>query len=325
MDFKDTLNLPKTSFPMRANLPQNEPAQVEKWEREKIYFKILEANRGRPKYILHDGPPYANGNIHIGHALNKILKDVIVKSRAMMGFFTPYVPGWDCHGLPIELQVEKELGRAKKEAMAKPDVRERCRRYAEKYVLIQGAEFKRLGVLADWAHPYTTMDFGYEAEEVRVLGRCIDAGLLFRGKKPVHWCWSCVTALAEAEVEYADVTSPSVYVAYMLTAPVAGQGDVAAAAWTTTPWTLPASLAVAVHPDHEYAVIDAGGRKVLVAAARVSALAKAMGLADEPRELARVPRRALEGLTARHPFLDRNLPIVLPDYLTVDHPTGLRH
>jgi isoleucyl-tRNA synthetase len=325
MEYKDTLNLPRTDFPMKANLAQREPATVERWKAGGLYRKLLERNRGKPPFVLHDGPPYANGNIHIGHALNKILKDVIVKSRAMMGFYTPYVPGWDCHGLPIELQVEQEIGRAKKDAMPKPEVRERCRRYAAKFVGIQREEFERLGVLADWEHPYLTMDAAYLAEEIRVLGRCIEAGLLFRGKKPVHWCPSCATALAEAEVEYADVTSPSVYVAYPLTSAVAGVSDVAAAAWTTTPWTLPASLAVAVHPDHEYAVIDAGGRKLLVAVARVPALAAALGLAHPPRELGRVRGRELEGLRARHPWLDREVPIVLADYVTLESGTGLVH
>jgi isoleucyl-tRNA synthetase len=324
-DYKDTLNLPRTEFPMKANLAQREPATLERWHAMGLYQRILERNRGKQPFVLHDGPPYANGNIHIGHALNKILKDVIVKSRAMMGFYTPYVPGWDCHGLPIELQVEKEIGRAKKDAMPKPEIRERCRTYASKYVGIQRQEFERLGVLGDWEHPYLTMDFGFEAEEVRVLGRCMEAGLLFRGKKPVHWCPSCVTALAEAEVEYADVTSPSVYVAYALTAPVAGHHGVAAAAWTTTPWTLPASLAVAVHPDHEYVVVDAAGRKLLVAAERVATLAKALALDGPPRELGRLRGRELEGLVARHPWLDRTVPIVLADYVTLESGTGLVH
>ena len=324
-DYKDTLNLPRTEFPMKANLAQREPATLERWHAMGLYQRILERNRGKQPFVLHDGPPYANGNIHIGHALNKILKDVIVKSRAMMGFYTPYVPGWDCHGLPIELQVEKEIGRAKKDAMPKPEIRERCRTYASKYVGIQRQEFERLGVVGDWEHPYLTMDFGFEAEEVRVLGRCMEAGLLFRGKKPVHWCPSCVTALAEAEVEYADVTSPSVYVAYALTTPVAGHDGVAAAAWTTTPWTLPASLAVAVHPDHEYVVVDAAGRKLLVAAERVATLAKALALDGPPRELGRLRGRELEGLVARHPWLDRTVPIVLADYVTLESGTGLVH
>src|SRR6185503_11479294 len=209
--------------------------------------------------------------------------------------------------------------------MPKAEIRERCRKYAQKYVGIQRQEFQRLGILGDWEHPYLTMEAAYVAEEVRVLGRCIEAGLVYRGKKPVHWCPSCVTALAEAEVEYADITSPSVYVAYALTEPVAGVDGVAAAAWTTTPWTLPASLAVAVHPEHEYVVVDAGGRKLLVAAARVPALAKAMQLEDAPRELARMKGRDLEGATARHPWLDRTVPIVLADYVTLESGTGLVH
>jgi len=325
MDYKDTLNLPRTDFPMKANLAQRELQILERWNAIGLYRQLVEQNRGKEPFVLHDGPPYANGNIHIGHTLNKVLKDLIVKSRAMMGRYAPYVPGWDCHGLPIELQVEKEIGRAKKDAMPKPEIRERCRAYAAKYVGIQRQEFQRLGILGDWEHPYLTMDFGYEAEEVRVLGRCIEAGLLYRGKKPVHWCPSCATALAEAEVEYADVTSPSVYVAYAVTKPVAGQDGVAAAAWTTTPWTLPASLAVAVHPEHDYVVVDAGGRKVLVAAARVQALAKAMRLDGVPRELGRVKGRDLERMTARHPWLDRAVPIVLADYVTLDSGTGLVH
>jgi isoleucyl-tRNA synthetase len=325
MDYKATLNLPRTEFPMKANLAQREPEILKRWTEIGLYRKLLEHNCDRQRFVLHDGPPYANGNIHIGHTLNKVLKDLVVKSRAMMGFQAPYIPGWDCHGLPIELQVEKELGRAKKDAMPKPEVRERCRQYAAKYVGIQRREFERLGVLGDWDHPYLTMDFAYEAEEVRVLGRCIEAGLLYRGKKPVHWCPSCATALAEAEVEYADVTSPSVYVAYALTAPVGGVDGVAAAAWTTTPWTLPASLAVAVHPEHEYVVVEANGRKLLVAAARVAALAKAMRLAEAPHELARVRGRELEGLRARHPWLAREVPIVLADYVTLDSGTGLVH
>jgi isoleucyl-tRNA synthetase len=325
MDYKDTLNLPRTDFPMKANLAQREPDVVKRWAESGLYAKLLERNRGKRPFVLHDGPPYANGNVHIGHALNKILKDVIVKSRAMMGFYAPYVPGWDCHGLPIELQVEKEIGRAKKDAMPKPEVRELCRRYAGRFVDVQREEFGRLGVLADWANPYLTMDFAYEAEEIRVLGRCIEAGLLFRGKKPVHWCPSCATALAEAEVEYADVTSPSVYVAYPLAAPVAGVAGVAAAVWTTTPWTLPASLAVAVHPEHEYVVVAAGGRNLVVAAARVAALAQAMGLDAAPRELARLRGRDLDGMRARHPWLDRDVPIVFADYVTLDSGTGLVH
>jgi isoleucyl-tRNA synthetase len=247
----------------------------------------------------------------------------------MDGWLAPYVPGWDCHGLPIELQVEKQLGRAKKESMPKSEVRARCRDYAARFVEIQRAEFERLGILGDWEHPYLTMDFEYEAREIRILGQCIEAGLLYRGKKPVQWCASCGTALAEAEVEYADVTSPSVYVAYPfvepLPAPLSGLDGVAAAAWTTTPWTLPASMAIAVHPDHEYVAVAIGDRRLVVAAALLPALAKVMHAADEPRELRRFRGREIEGARCRHPWLDRVVPVVLADYVTLESGTGLVH
>src|SRR5438067_1442866 len=282
MDYRETLNLPRTEFPMRANLAQREPEILRRWADMRLYEKLLEANAGRQRFVLHDGPPYANGNIHIGHTLNKVLKDVIVKHRAMGGRFAPYVPGWDCHGLPIELEVEREVGR--KERLSKLEIRERCRAYAERYVAVQRVEFERLGILGDWEHPYLTMDPSYEAEEVRVLGRCIAGGLLYRGKKPVYWCPSCATALAEAEVEYADLSSPSVYVAYPFVPPLpaalGGLRAPAAAIWTTTPWTLPASLAVAVHPDHEYVAIECAGRTLVVAAARADAVVGAL-LASE--------------------------------------------
>ena len=281
MDYKATLNLPRTDFPMRANLPKREPEMLRRWATLGLYGRMLARNAGRPRFVLHDGPPYANGDIHLGHALDKVLKDIVVKSRSMGGWLAPYVPGWDCHGLPIEIQVEKEIGRAKKERMPKAEVRALCREYAARFVDIQRGQFERLGVLGDWQHPYLTMDFDYEAREIRLLGRCIEVGLLYRRKRPVQWCWSCLTALAEAEVEYADITSPSVYVAYPfvdpLPEPLAGLQGVAAAAWTTTPWTLPASLAVAVHPDHEYVAIALGGRTLVVAAALVPAHAHRLG------------------------------------------------
>src|SRR5581483_1457189 len=324
MDYKDTLNLPRTDFPMRANLAQREPALVKRWTETRLYERLQTANAGRPRFVLHDGPPYANGNIHLGHALNKILKDVIVKHRAMAGFAAPYVPGWDCHGLPIEIEVERKLGRAKKDAMPKPEVRRLCREYAARFVAVQREEFQRLGILGDWDAPYLTMDPAYEADEVRALGRCIAAGLLYRGRKPVHWCPSCATALAEAEVEYADVTSPSVYVAYPFVEPrPAPLGAVAAAAWTTTPWTLPASLAVAVHPAYEYVAADVGGRVLVVAAALVPAVERAMHASA--RELRRFRGRDLEGARVRHPWLERVVPIVLADYVTLESGTGLVH
>src|SRR4249920_2707554 len=255
MDYKDTLNLPKTDFPMRGNLPQNEPKQVEKWDKDGTYFEILKTNQGAPRFILHDGPPYANGNIHIGHALNKILKDIIVKYQSMTGHCAPYVPGWDCHGLPIELQVEKNLGRAKKLALSKAEIRQLCKEYAEKYISIQREEFKRLGVLGDWDKPYRTLEPQYEAQEVRELGKFVATGALYRKKKPVYWCASCVTALAEAEVEYEDHTSTSVYVKFAVKDPKGkfqSDGNTFFVIWTTTPWTLPANQAIAVHPEFIY-------------------------------------------------------------------------
>src|SRR5437667_278159 len=326
MDYKATLNLPRTDFPMKANLAQREPEMVRRWTETRVYERLLAANAGKPRFVLHDGPPYANGHIHLGTALNKVLKDIIVKHRAMTGRLAPYVPGWDCHGLPIELNVEKELGRAQKEALPKTEVRARCRAYADRFVAIQREEFRRLGVLGDWEHPYLTMDPSYAAEEVRALGRSIAEGLVYRGKKPVLWCPSCATALAEAEVEYRDDESPSVYVAYPFVEPLpaALRGVVAPAAaiWTTTPWTLPASLAVAVHPEHEYVAAAFGERTLVVAAALVPALERLLGAA---RVLARFRGAELEGGRCQHPWIDRIVPIVLADYVTLETGTGLSH
>ncbi|HKX48997.1 MAG TPA: class I tRNA ligase family protein, partial [Candidatus Binatia bacterium] len=286
MDYKDTLNLPKTSFPMRANLPQNEPKLVEKWQSDRVYFRMLEANEGKPKFILHDGPPYANGNIHIGHALNKVLKDIIVKYKAMTGHLAPYVPGWDCHGLPIELQVEKNVGRAKKLAMTKAEVRRLCREYAEKYISIQREEFKRLGILGDWQQPYLTMTPAYEAQEIRELGKFVASGTLYRRKKPVYWCASCVTALAEAEVEYEEHVSSSIYVKFLVkdhkgkfTA-----DDVATyfVIWTTTPWTLPANQAIALNPKFTYRRVRTSQGALIIEEELVPTVLKAIGL--EPSE-----------------------------------------
>ncbi len=328
-DYKATLNLPVTSFPMRANLPAREPEILARWERDGIYARMLEERAGAPPFVLHDGPPYANGNIHLGHALNKIVKDVIVKYKHMSGHRAPYVPGWDCHGLPIELQVEKTLGKEKKAALSKLDVRRLCREYAAKFVAVQRDEFKRLGVLGDWAAPYLTMDFGYEATEIRELAKVAASGDLYRGKKPVHWCASCRTALAEAEVEYKDVTSPSVYVAFGLREPYpAGLRGLAGTAidvviWTTTPWTLPANLAIAAHPELEYVVVPSrAGGLVLVAKALVPRLP--FVAADAPVR-ATITGRDLEGARARHPWIDRDAVFVLGEHVTLETGTGLVH
>ncbi len=330
MDYRDTVNLPRTDFPMRANLAEREPAMLARWKTMELYRRLQEATAGRPRFVLHDGPPYANGHIHIGHVLNKVLKDIIVKHRAMSGRSAPYVPGWDCHGLPIELEVERALGRAQKEAMPVAAVRARCREYAARFVGVQRAEFERLGVLGDWERPYLTMDPAYEADEVRALGRCFAAGLVYRGKKPVHWCPSCRTALAEAEVEYEEEETTAVYVAYPVATPLppvlAGLDAPAAAIWTTTPWTLPASLAIAVHPEHEYVAVRMGERTLLVAAGpQRSLLARRMGLDADPPVLRTLRGRELEGVRCRHPWLDRDVPIVLADYVTRESGTGLVH
>jgi isoleucyl-tRNA synthetase len=330
MDYKDTLNLPKTAFPMRANLPQNEPKQVEKWDRDETYFKILETNRERPKFILHDGPPYANGNIHIGHALNKLLKDIIVKYRAMTGHAAPYIPGWDCHGLPIELQVEKNLGRAKKLAMSKAEIRRLCKEYAEKYIAIQRDEFKRLGVLGDWQRPYRTLDPVYEAQEVRELGKIVESGALYRRKKPVYWCASCVTALAEAEVEYEDHTSASIYVKFAVTD---GGGKFNApeqtffVIWTTTPWTLPANQAIAVHPKFTYRRVKTPQGALIVNSELIPNVMKAVGFDEKDYEIGAQSWTGaeLEGIVCRHPWIDRDSKVILGEFVTQDQGTGCVH
>jgi isoleucyl-tRNA synthetase len=332
MDYKETLNLPKTNFPMRANLPQNEPKQVERWEREGTYFQLLEVNQNKPKFILHDGPPYANGNIHLGHALNKILKDVIVKYEAMTGHQAPYVPGWDCHGLPIELQVEKNLGRAKKLAMSKAEIRRLCKEYAEKYIAIQRQEFKRLGVLGDWERPYRTLDAEYEAREIRELGKIAASGALYRQKRPVYWCASCVTALAEAEVEYEDHTSPSIFVKFPVKDPrglfpldpAIGTFFVI---WTTTPWTLPANQAIAVHPKFVYRLVKTPKGELIINQELIPSVMKALGFDPSTYEIKAGAWSGadLEGIICRHPWIERDSTVILGDFVTQDQGTGAVH
>ncbi|HJH24517.1 MAG TPA: class I tRNA ligase family protein, partial [Paenalcaligenes hominis] len=260
MDYKNTLNLPESPFPMRGNLPKREPAWVQDWQENNVYAAIRAASAGRPKFVLHDGPPYANGSIHIGHAVNKILKDIIVKSRTMAGFDAQYVPGWDCHGMPIEVQIEKLYGKN----LPVKEVQAKARAYASEQIDSQRKDFIRLGVLGEWNNPYLTMNYSNEADELRVLGRILEKGFVFRGLKPVNWCFDCGSALAEAEVEYADRTDPSIHVAF----PFADKAKVAAAfgvtdvadgaivIWTTTPWTIPANQALNVHPEFEYALVQ---------------------------------------------------------------------
>ena len=329
LDVKSTLNLPKTEFPMKANLPQNEPKRLAQWERMDIYGLVREARRGAKSYILHDGPPYANGPIHLGHALNKCLKDFVVKSKTMQGFDSPYVPGWDCHGLPIEIKVDESLGRKKLE-MAAIDVRRACREYATKYLDLQREQFKRIGVFGRWDDPYSTMSKQYESVIARVFFDFLEGGFVYKGLKPVYWCIHDKTALAEAEVEYAMHTSPNVYVKYPLTsdparidAALAGR-KVNTIIWTTTPWTLPASMAVAFHPDYEYVALEHGGEVYIVVRELAEAVRADCGLPGA-NEIAGFPGRLMERATFAHPFLERSILGVLADYVTTDQGTGAVH
>jgi isoleucyl-tRNA synthetase len=329
IEIKNTLNLPKTSFNMKASLPQREPQMLKHWEAIDIYGKIRAARAGSPSYVLHDGPPYANGAIHMGTAINKIIKDIIVKSRSMMGFDAPYLPGWDCHGLPIEIKVEESLG-SKKAGMSKVAIRRECRKYAEKYIGVQRNGFKRLEIFGEWDNPYLTMNYSYEAAIARAFGDFVGKGLVYKGFKPVHWCASCKTALAEAEVEYEDHVSPSVYVAFPvesdlsdLNSALAGK-DWSIVIWTTTPWTLPANLAIAFNPDYEYSAVRVANRGFIVATELLKAVAEKCGW-KEPREIARFRGKALERRKARHPFINRESMLVLGTYVTLDAGTGCVH
>jgi isoleucyl-tRNA synthetase len=338
VDYKTTINLPQTDFPMKADLARREPAQLARWNEQRIYERIREVSRGRPSFVLHDGPPYANGVIHLGHAVNKILKDIVVKSRTMDGKDAPYIPGWDCHGLPIELAVEKKHGRPgqKLDAVA---FRAACRAFAAAQIDSQRTDFKRLGVFGDWDHPYLTMDPRYEAQQIRALGKIIANGHLYRGAKPVHWCLDCRSALAEAEVEYEDKTSRSIDVAFRV-ADVAdfahrtgidasrlGEG-VSLVIWTTTPWTLPANEAVAVNAAFRYvavAVDRAGAREVLVLAADLAnASLERFGLAML-EVLGEFSGNVLEGLTLTHPWLAKTVPVILGEHVTLEAGTGAVH
>ena len=337
MDYKSTLNLPKTDFPMKANLPQREPELLEWWDQVELYARIQEAGKGRPRYLLHDGPPYANGRIHIGHALNKVLKDIIVKSKTMAGFHAPYVPGWDCHGLPIEHQVLKDLG-DKKHQLDAMAIRTLCRQYAEKFHQIQREEFQRLGVLGDWQNPYLTMIPAYEATIVREFGQFVEGGGVYKGLKPVLWCTHDQTALAEAEVEYEDHVSPSIYVKF----PVAG-GSAAVAAklqgvklpadiasvsvviWTTTPWTLPANQAVCLHPDIEYAFVRVGSEVLIIAEKLLDPVAKACKLETYQVVAVKKGGDGFEGLETQRPLTTGLSPVLLGDFVTLEQGTGCVH
>ncbi|HEX6161233.1 MAG TPA: isoleucine--tRNA ligase, partial [Thermoanaerobaculia bacterium] len=328
-DYKKTLNLPNTPFAMKANLPQNEPKRLAHWQSIALYDLIRAKSAGRPKFVLHDGPPYANGKIHIGHALNKTLKDIVVKSRTMLGFDSPYVPGWDCHGLPIEHAVGKELG-SKRAEMSAAEIRRTCRQFAAKYVDLQRDDFIRLGVFGDWDHPYTTMSFDYEADIADALGRFFQTGAVYKGLKPVHWCTYDQSALAEAEVEYREHSSPSVYVRFRMNDEAVEElglpieKPLYAIIWTTTPWTLPANLAIAVKPDFEYSIVEHDDAQYILATELVESVTKKFGWTDY--SVTKLYKGAvLEHLRYRHPFIDREGFFVVADYVTLDAGTGLVH
>ena len=331
---KQSVNLPRTDFPMKANLPDREPALLRRWEEFGVYARLRSLRQGRPRFLLHDGPPYANGNIHLGQALNKILKDMVVKSRSMMGLDAAYRPGWDCHGLPIEHRVDRELG-GRKSGMKPLEIRKACRAYAEKFIEVQREEFKRLGIFGEWSRPYLTLDPAYEAVIVERLGSFFTAGSAYFGKKPVHWCASCQTALAEAEVEYEDSASPSVYVRFPLESPelagrfpAVGGRKVSILIWTTTPWTLPANLAVAFHPDYAYTLVDLGDEVLIMARDRVEAVAKACGLQVRGSLGTLSGREMVKMGRARRPYPQKDRPdslLVLGEHVTLDQGTGCVH
>ncbi len=339
-DYKQTVNLPQTQFPMKADLARREPAQIERWRELNIYARIRRASEGRKRFVLHDGPPYANGPLHLGHVVNKVLKDIVVKSRTMDGYDAPYIPGWDCHGLPIELAVEKKHGKPgqKLDAVA---FRAACRAFAQSQIELQRTGFRRLGIFGDWEHPYLTMDPRYEAQQVRAVGKIIRNGHLYRGAKPVHWCLDCRSALAEAEVEYEDRTSSAIDVAFRVIdihdfarriGVDAGRvrGPVSVVIWTTTPWTLPANEAVALRDEFSYVALQVaagadGGTQVLVLAAELARACLARYALAAVDELARFPGRVLEGLRLKHPWLEREVPVILGEHVTLEAGTGAVH
>ncbi|MBN2311080.1 MAG: isoleucine--tRNA ligase [Candidatus Hydrogenedentes bacterium] len=323
--YKDTVNLPKTDFPMRANLPEREPEILARWDQMDLYGRMRSQCAGRPKFVLHDGPPYANGELHSGHALNKVLKDLVVKSKQMAGFDAPYVPGWDCHGLPIEHKVVSELGDEAK-SLSQTDIRQRCRAFALKYVDIHRDGFRRLGVTGEWANPYLTLNPAYVATIIRVFSEIYQTGAIYRGLKPILWCASCETALAEAEVEYADHVSPSVYVKFPAIKPIPGvDGPASYVIWTTTPWTLPANLAISLHPDFEYSAVKVGDETLIMATFLAPAALEAFGV-SKYETVKKFTGKDLEGLSYRHVlFPEKECPIILGEHVTLEAGTGCVH
>ena len=319
------IHLPKTDFPMKGNLAQREPEFYEKWENNNLYRKIIDARRGRPNYILHDGPPYANGNIHMGHVMNKVLKDIVVRYKLFKNYYSPYVPGWDCHGMPIEHKVAENLG-SKKSTMSKPEIRKHCRDYAMKFVELQKKQFKRMGILGDWEHPYLTLDKEYEDKMVDIFWGMYKKGLVYKGLKPVYWCSDCATALAEAEVEYKDHTTPSVYVKFRIcdNSKSKTKIDGNLVIWTTTPWTLPANVAIAVHPDFDYVLVEADAEKYVVARGLLDDFLGKIKAGHHKVEKT-MKGWELEHLECDHPFIERHSQVIMADYVTLETGTGLVH
>ncbi|HHE3589787.1 TPA: isoleucine--tRNA ligase [Pasteurella multocida] len=333
VDYKNTLNLPETGFPMRGDLAKREPNMLKSWYEKDLYQKIRQASKGKKSFILHDGPPYANGTIHIGHAVNKILKDIIVKSKTALGYDSPYIPGWDCHGLPIELKVEGLVGKPNQNISA-AQFREACRQYAAEQVEGQKKDFIRLGVLGDWDNPYLTMNYHTEANIIRAFGKAVENGHLYKGSKPVHWCLDCASSLAEAEVEYEDKVSPSIYVRFSavdsdavlakFNATDKGTGNISAVIWTTTPWTIPSNRAIAIHENLDYQLVQFNDERVILAKDLVEEVVKAAGV-EQVVILGESKGKDLEWLRFQHPFYDFSVPFILGDHVTTDGGTGLVH
>ncbi|MGA6974446.1 MAG: class I tRNA ligase family protein, partial [Candidatus Binatus sp.] len=344
-DYKSTLKLPRTDFPMKANLPKREPEMLKHWDETDLYARLMEARKDAQSWVLHDGPPYANGRVHLGTALNKILKDFVVRSRSMLGYRTPFVPGWDCHGMPIEYKVSRDLG-DKARTTSKLELRKLCRAEAEKWIDLQRSDFRRLGVIGDWFKPYLTMAPEYDAAEIRVLRKMVENGYVYRGRRPVHWCFDCRSALAEAEVEYRDHVSPSIYVAFAFNSNLHDAGILAAEAndraelsaahkagklsaviWTTTPWTLPANLGISLNETFEYVALKAGDHYYVVASRLAASVEKECGLVVEKRiPLDRAALKSLDGRDIfRHPFLPRDVKLMYAEHVTADAGTGLVH
>jgi len=324
LNYRDSLNLPRTDFPMKADLAEREPEIESLWDQRNLYRSIREKGRGKKRFILHDGPPYANGDIHMGTALNKVLKDIVVRFQTMRGYDAPYVPGWDCHGLPIELKAIESLG-IKRHDISPVDLRERCKEYALKYVEVQKKQFKRLGVSGDWDHPYLTLNPEYEAKEVEVFGDMALKGYLYRGLWPVYWCPDCETALAEFEVEYQETISPSVYIAFPV---VDGKGVVTQGtrftAWTTTPWTIPGNVAVALHPNEEYSAFETEKGILVMAVKRAGETLKAIGVEGKPLS-PRWKGKDLDGINLRHPLFDRTSLVITGEHVNMEEGTGCVH